>query len=71
LDGVLMQAPDETGLIDFYQAHGFNGLVTSMSSKDQSSVPDSAGGLSEVGQLADTPLSQEVHPQHYDTPASH
>jgi DNA polymerase-1 len=38
-----------------------------MSSKDQSSVPDSAGGLSEVGQLADTPLSQEVHPQYYDT----
>jgi DNA polymerase-1 len=67
LDGVLMQAPDEKGLIDFYQAHGFKGLVTSMASKDQSSVPDSAGGLSEVGQLADTPLSQEVHPQHYDT----
>ena len=67
LDGVLMQAPDETGLIDFYQAHGFKGLVTSMASKDQSSVPDSTGGLSEVGQLADTPLSQEVHPQYYDT----
>ena len=67
LDGVLMQAPDEKGLIDFYQAHGFKGLVTSMASKDQSSVPDSTGGLSEVGQLADTPLSQEVHPQYYDT----
>ncbi len=67
LDGVLMQAPDETGLIDFYQAHGFKGLVTSMASKDQSSVPDSTGGLSDLGPLADTPLSQEVHPQHYDT----
>ena len=30
LDGVLMQAPDETGLIDFYQAHGFKGLATSL-----------------------------------------
>ena len=67
LDGVLMQAPDETGLIDFYQAHGFKGLASSMAAADKSSAPASAGGLSDLGPLADTPLSQEVHPQHYDT----
>ena len=67
LEGVLMQAPDEGGLKDFYQAHGFKGLVSSMSANDKPAGSAHSGGLTEVGQLADAPLSEEVHPQHYDT----
>jgi DNA polymerase-1 len=67
LEGVLMQAPDEAGLKDFYQAYGFKGLVSSMSANDKPAGSAHSGGLSEVGQLADAPLSEEVHPQHYDT----
>jgi len=67
LEAVLMQTPDEAALKDFYQAYGFKGLVSSMAVNAQASGTAHTGGLSEVGPLVDAPISQEVHPQQYDT----
>jgi DNA polymerase-1 len=61
LDGVLMQAPDEAALVDFYKQYGFKGLVTS------SSTPSSTSGVGEVGQLFDAPPVTEAVEVHYDT----
>ena len=70
LDGVLMQAPDEAALVDFYKQYGFKGLVTSLEgggSKDKTSTPISLSGVGEVGQLFDAPPVSEVVEVHYDT----
>jgi DNA polymerase-1 len=56
LQGVLMQAPDEAGLMDFYQQHGFKGLVTALSGDTPvTKTAASAGGTTEVGVLFDEP----------------
>ncbi len=63
LDGVLMQAPDEAGLVDFYQQYGFKGLVSSLAggdSKDTPKKPVLSSGVGEVGQLFDVPPATEV-----------
>jgi DNA polymerase-1 len=70
LDGVLMQAPDEAALVDFYKQYGFKGLVTSLEgggSKDNTSTVISPSGVGEVGQLFDAPPVSEVVEVHYDT----
>ena len=69
LDGIQMQAPDETGLIDFYQQHGFKGLVTALQGGNDkaTSKPMADSGVGEVGVLFDAPapvVSAEVK---YDT----
>ena len=70
LDGVLMQAPDEAALVDFYKQYGFKGLVTSLEgggSKDKTSSLISPSGVGEVGQLFDAPPVTEAVEVHYDT----
>ncbi len=70
LDGVLMQAPDEAALVDFYKQYGFKGLVTSLEgggSKDKTSTLISPSGVGEVGQLFDAPPVTEAVEVHYDT----
>jgi DNA polymerase-1 len=70
LDGVLMQAPDEAALVDFYKQYGFKGLVSSLEgggSKDNTSTVISPSGVGEVGQLFDAPPVSEVVEVHYDT----
>jgi len=69
LDGVLVQAVDEAGLLDFYKQYGFKGLVTSMSS-DTPTGKNSAhqgGGVGEVGVLFDTPAPEVSTEVTYDT----
>jgi len=70
LDGVLMQAPDEAALVDFYKQYGFKGMVTYLEgggSKDNTSTVISPNGVGEVGQLFDAPPVSEVVEVHYDT----
>ncbi len=68
LDGVLMQAPDETGLVDFYKQYGFKGLVTALSADaPPANKAQQAGGLGEVGVLFDALPETEVGEVHYDT----
>ncbi|MEN9688268.1 MAG: polymerase, partial [Pseudomonadota bacterium] len=70
LDGVLMQAPDEAALVDFYKQYGFKGLVSSLEgggSKDKTSSLISPSGVGEVGQLFDAVPVTEAVEVHYDT----
>ena len=69
LDGVLMRAPDEVGLMAFYKQYGFKGLVSSLEgdSQDKSSVPKDATAVGEVGQLFDAPALTEAVQVHHDT----
>ena len=74
LDGVVMQAPDSAGLIDFYKQYGFKGLVTALEAGEgaepsakaaRGSLNDS--GVSEVGVLFDAPAPAVSAEVHYDT----
>ncbi len=69
LDGILMQAVDEAGLLDFYKQHGFKGLVNSMSSDAPAtqSYAHQGGGVGEVGVLFDTPAPEVSTEVTYDT----
>ena len=70
LDSVLMQAPDEQGLLDFYKQHGFKGLVSSLEgsdSKGSARGPMTDSGVSEVGVLFDAPAPAVSAEVHYDT----
>ena len=74
LEGVVMQAPDSAGLIDFYKQYGFKGLVTALEAGEGAEPSAKAArgpliesGVGEVGVLFDEPapvVSTEVH---YDT----
>ncbi len=69
LDGILVQAADEAGLLDFYKQYGFKGLVGAMSS-DAPASKNSAhqgGGVGEVGVLFDTPAPEVSTEVTYDT----
>ncbi|NBS09191.1 MAG: DNA polymerase I [Betaproteobacteria bacterium] len=68
LDGVLMQAPDEQGLLDFYKQYGFKGLVSNLSGDaPQAKKESQSGGVGEVGVLFDAMPETEVGEVHYDT----
>ena len=68
LDGVLMQVPDEAGLLDFYQQHGFKGLVTGLSGGAASpKATPTAGGADEVGVLFDQPAPAVTLAVAYET----
>jgi DNA polymerase-1 len=70
LDGIQMQAPDEAGLIDFYQQYGFKGLVTALQGggNDKAAAkPMSDSGVGEVGVLFDEPAPAVSTEVHYDT----
>ena len=68
LDGILVQAVDEAGLLNFYKQYGFKGLVSSLSS-DAPTGKNSAhqgGGVGEVGVLFDTPAPEVSTEVTYD-----
>jgi DNA polymerase-1 len=70
LDGIQMQAPDEAGLIDFYQQHGFKGLVTALQgggNDKATSKPMADSGVGEVGVLFDEPAPAVSTEVQYDT----
>jgi DNA polymerase-1 len=74
LDGVVMQAPDQVGLIDFYKQYGFKGLVTSLEAGEGAEPsakaargPLSESGVGEVGVLFDEPAPAVSAEVHYDT----
>ena len=74
LEGVVMQAPDQAGLIDFYKQYGFKGLVTALEagegaepSAKASRGPLNNSGVGEVGVLFDTPAPAVSTEVHYDT----
>ena len=68
LEGLLMQAPDEAGLIDFYKQYGFKGLLASLGGEaSKGSVVAQAGGVSEVGVLFDELPHSEVGEVYDDT----
>ena len=74
LDSIQMQAPDEKGLIDFYQQYGFKGLVASLEAGEGSQPsakaargPLSESGVGEVGVLFDEPAPAVSAEVHYDT----
>ena len=68
LEGVLMQAPDEQGLLDFYKQYGFKGLVSNLSGDaPQAKKEAQSGGVGEVGVLFDALPESEVGEVHYDT----
>jgi DNA polymerase-1 len=67
LHGIVMQAPDEAGLTDFYQQYGFKGLVSSRGNAGgtakAASVSGTDSGVVEVGVLFEAPppaVSSEV-----------
>ena len=74
LEGVVMQAPDQAGLIDFYKQYGFKGLVTALEAGEGADPsakanrgPLNDSDVDEVGVLFDAPapvVSTEVY---YDT----
>jgi len=74
LEGVVMQAPDQAGLIDFYKQYGFKGLVTALEagegaepSAKASRGPLNNSGVGEVGVLFDEPAPAVSTEVHYDT----
>ena len=69
LDGIQMQAPDEAGLIDFYQQYGFKGLVTALQggSDKGTAQPMADSGEGELGVLFDTPAPAVSAEVQYDT----
>jgi len=69
LDGVLVQAADENGLLDFYKQYGFKGLVSSMSADGPAGKSNThqGGGVGEVGVLFDTPAPEVSADVTYDT----
>ena len=74
LEGVVMQAPDQAGLIDFYKQYGFKGLVSSMEggegaepSAKAARGPLNDSGVGEVGVLFDEPAPAVSAEVHYDT----
>jgi DNA polymerase-1 len=70
LQGVLMQAPDEAGLTDFYQQYGFKGLVTALQGggNDKGTAkPMSDSGVVEVGVLFEAPPPAARGEVHYDS----
>ena len=68
LEGVLMQAPDVTGLLDFYRQHGFKSLLTSLAG-DAPGAHDSAtaAGTSEVDESHDQPAPAVPMAVSYET----
>ena len=74
LEGVVMQAPDQAGLIDFYKQYRFKGLVTALEagegaepSAKASRGPLNNSGVGEVGVLFDEPAPAVSTEVHYDT----
>jgi DNA polymerase-1 len=70
LDSIQMQAPDQAGLIDFYQQYGFKGLVTALQgggNDKATSKPMSDSGVGEVGVLFDEPAPAVSTEVQYDT----
>ena len=70
MDGVVMQAPDDAGLIDFYQQYGFKGLVTALQgggNDKATSKPMADSGVGEVGVLFDEPAPAVSTEVQYDT----
>jgi len=71
LHGVVMQAPDEAGLTDFYQQYGFKGLVTSREnaggSAKAASPSGTDSGVVEVGVLFEAPPPVVSSDVHYDS----
>ena len=70
LDSIQMQAPDQAGLIDFYQQYGFKGLVTALQgggNDKATSKSMSDSGVGEVGVLFDEPAPAVSTEVQYDT----
>ena len=71
LQGVVMQAPDEVGLTDFYQQYGFKGLVTSRENAGGTAKAASPfgtdSGVVEVGVLFELPPPAAIGEVNYDS----
>jgi DNA polymerase-1 len=69
LEGVRVQAADETGLLDFYQQYGFKGLSAALSPAATAGRTHEAQAkpAGEVGELFDAPAPQVAHALNYDT----
>ncbi len=74
LDSLVMQAPDRSGLIDFYKQYGFKGLVSSLEGVEGAEPAAKAArgllndsGTGEVGGLFDEPAPAVSTEVQYDT----